>query len=101
MSNNRIVVFRLGNQYYGTVSTAVSGMASQVQDIQALRSNCIPLMKIQTGHTDFDGRQALLLSSYGVQVALLVDEVIKVEDVREIKQLQEPAGVFHIWRISG
>lgn len=54
MSNNRIIVFRLGNQQYGTVSSTVGGMASQVQDVQALRSNCIPVMKIQMELTDSD-----------------------------------------------
>ncbi|SEO97451.1 hypothetical protein [Propionispora vibrioides] len=100
MSNNRIVVFRLGNQQYGTISAAVGGMTSQVQDVQALRSNCIPVIKIQTELTDSAGQQALLLNSHGLQVALLVDEVIKVEDLQGTEPVQEPAGIFRIWRIS-
>lgn len=101
MSNNRIVVFRLGSQQYGTVSAAVGGMASQVQDVQTLRSNLIPVIKIQTGLADSAGKQALLLHSHGLQVALMVDEVIRVDDVKGTKQSQEPGGTFHIWRVSG
>jgi chemotaxis signal transduction protein len=100
MTETRLLIFRCGGEEYGVYIENVTGVIGGAEE-QAV-GKAIPAMDTCTAFNNRDNKPVIIMNSSGVQIALLVDEVLTV---MRLAQENEAAGGstiadFKIWQLG-
>lgn len=108
MSDTMLLTFRWGKEKYGIPLEDISGLSSNISDsdlvttgsirgVVELPQNPLLLFDMDSVSASDKNRRIILLRTKGLQLALLVDEVLSVERAGEEPGAETAS--FQLWRL--
>jgi chemotaxis signal transduction protein len=96
----RLLRFRWGNNEYGIPVEDLAGVVEWPMNGPAKSDPPIPILGLQAGIRIGNNKQALILNDQGVEIALIVDEVLEIAELADTVATIGLQACFRIWRFD-
>lgn len=113
MNETQLLIFRWGAKEYGVSAEDVIGVAGNtwmnrlavlgcVEEIINQQGKSIRILDVPAGIKTEDKKLALLMHSNGVQIVIMVDEVIKITGLADVNELVlgTTIATIRIWQFK-
>jgi chemotaxis signal transduction protein len=100
MDETRLLIFRCGGEEYGVLIEDVAGVIGGAKESEMSKAS--PAVDAAIPCNNREGKSVIFMNSGGVQIALLVDEIITVMKLRQADEAVGDTTIadFKVWRLG-